>query len=92
MWTTLILTVSLKCKKNGDNCRGAIDIEFGRDCSVPSGAPLGDSRTENLIFSSVSGIFSGKAESVTLLRFECTVNPQNLINFIGAFFEKIEML
>ena len=33
-----------------------------------------------------SGIFSGKAESVTLLGFECTVNPQNLINFVEVIF------
>ena len=41
-------------------------------------------------FFTVSGIFSGKAESVTLVGFECTVNLQNLINFDGAIFDKIE--
>ena len=89
----LILAVSLKWKKgNGDICRGGLDIEFGRNWSVGLGAPLGDGHTEKLNFFSVSGIFSGKAESVTLLGFECTVNPQNLINFVGANFEKIEIL
>ena len=46
------------------------------------------------IFFSVSGMFSGKAESVTLLSFECraTVNLQNLINLVGAIIEKIEIL
>ena len=45
----LILTVSLKLKKrgNGDICRGALDIEFGRDWSVGLGTPLGDGHTEN---------------------------------------------
>ena len=40
----------------------------------------------------VSGIFPGKADSVTLFGFECTVKLQNLINFVGAIFEKIEIL
>ena len=55
---------------------------------------IGDGHTEKLKFFSVSGIFSGKAESVTLLDFECraTVNLQNLIYFDGAIFEKIEIL
>ena len=50
---------------------------------------LGDGHTEMLIFFAVSGIFSGKAENVKLLAFECTVNPQNLIKFVGDIFEKI---
>ena len=65
---------------------------IGRDCSVGLGAPLGEGHTEKLHFFSVSGIFSGKAESVTLLGFECTVNLQNFINFVGAIFEKIKIL
>ena len=83
----LILTVSLK-KRKWRYLQGALDIEFGRDWSFGLGAPLGDGHTE--FFFSVSGIFPGKAESVTLLGFQCTVNPQNLINFVGAIFEKIE--
>ena len=67
---------------------GGLDIEFGWDWSVRLGTPLGDGHRE--FFFSVSGIFSGKPERVTLLGFECTVNPQNLINFVGAIFEKIE--
>ena len=39
----------------------------------------------------VSGIFPGKAVSVTLLGFECAINPQNLIKIVGAIFEKIKM-
>ena len=39
----------------------------------------------------VSGIFSGKAESVIMLVFECTVNPQHLIKIVGAIFEKIKI-
>ena len=37
----------------------------------------------------VSGIFSRKAESAILLGFECTINPQNLMNTVGTIFEKI---
>ena len=65
---------------------------IGQDWSVGLGAPLGAGHTEKLNFFLVSEIFSGKAESVTLLGVECTVNPQNLINFVGAIFEKIEIL
>ena len=38
-----------------------------------------------------SRIFPGKAESVMLLCFECTINPQNLIKIVGAIFEKIKI-
>ena len=37
------------------------------------------------------GIFPGKADSVILLGFECTINPQNLIKIVEAIFEKIKM-
>ena len=40
----------------------------------------------------VSGIFSEKANSVILLGFECTINPQNLIKTVRAIFEKFEIL
>ena len=42
------------------------------------------SHRKGFIFS-VSGIFSGKAESVALLG---TINTQNLIKIVGAIFEK----
>ena len=37
-------------------------------------------------------IFSGKADSAILLRFECIINPQNFMKFVGAIFEKIKIL
>ena len=41
----------------------------------------------------VSGIIPGKADSVILLGFECTINPQNLIKIVvRAIFEKFEIL
>ena len=43
---------------------------------------------QNYIFP-ISRIFSGKFASITLLGFECTINPQNLIKIVGAIFEKI---
>ena len=36
--------------------------------------------------------FSGKADSLILLGFECTINPQNLNKIVRAIFEKIEIL
>ena len=39
----------------------------------------------------VSGIFSGKIDSVMLSGFEYAINPQNLIKIVEAIFEKIEM-
>ena len=93
MWITLNLTVSLNEKKNGngDIFRGALDIEIVWDWSVGLGAPLGDGHTEKLKKFNFRD-FLGKAESVTLLGFEYTSNLQNLINFVGAIFEKIEIL
>ena len=70
MWTTLNFKSKSKMKKgNGDICRGDLDIEIGWDWSVGLGAPLSDGHTEKLILFSVSGNFSGNAESVTLLGF-----------------------
>ena len=40
----------------------------------------------------VSGIFPGKADSVILLGFECTINTLNLNKIVKAIFEKIEIL
>ena len=39
----------------------------------------------------VSGIFPGKADSVILLGFECTINPQNFNKIFIAIFERIEI-
>ena len=66
---------------------GTLDIEFERDWSVGLSAPLGDGHTD--FFYSGSGIFSEKADSVILLSFECTINPQNLNKIVRAIFEKI---
>ena len=50
-------------------------------------------RTENkkTIFL-VSGIFPRKADSVILLGFECTINPQYLMKIVRAIFEKMKIL
>ena len=40
----------------------------------------------------VSRIFPGKADSVILLGFECTINTQNLKKVVWAIFEKIKIL
>ena len=53
-------------------------------------ASLGDGHTEKLIFFSSFRDFSRISRKCHVLGLECTVNPQNLINFVGAIFEKIE--
>ena len=73
-----------KKKKAGDICKGILDIEFERDWSFGLGATL------KTIFL-VSGIFPGKADSVILLGFECTINLQNLIKIVLAIFQKIKI-
>ena len=36
--------------------------------------------------------FPGKANSVVLLGFECTINPPNVIKIVWTIFEKIKIL
>ena len=89
MWTTPNFEGRSKTKKWTKHiCRGVLDIECERDCSVGLGATLGDGRKFKTIFL-VSGIFPGKADSVILLGFECTINLQHLIKIVEAIFEKI---
>ena len=76
---------------NGGICKGTLYIEHERDWSVGLGAPLGNGHSDFFFFL-VSGIFPGKAESATFLSSQCAVNPQNLIKFDGAIFEKIVSL
>ena len=87
MWITLNLKGRSKTKIMArDICKRTLYIEFERNWWVGLGPALGDGKNLKYVFP-VSGIFPGKAESVTLLGFECTVNPQNLINFVGAIFK-----
>ena len=71
----LILRVDRKLKKRArEICNGTLDIEFERYWSVGLGATLGDGQKIKNYFSSFRyGIFSGKADSVILLDFECTI-------------------
>ena len=87
------MRVDRKRKKEAlDICKGILDIECERDWSVSLGATLDDAdRKLNTIFL-VSGIFPGKADSVILLVFECTICPQNLIKIIGAIFKENKKL
>ena len=73
-------------------CKGTQDIEFEQDWSVGLGATLADGQKIKKTIFLVSGIFSGKADSVILLCFECTTNPQNLIKIVKAIFKKTEFL
>ena len=54
---------------------GTLDNEFERDWLIGLGTKLGDGHSYFVFFFSVSGIFSGKADSVMLLAVKCTINP-----------------
>ena len=91
MWTTLIFRGRRKTKKKkeaGDICKGTTDIEFEQDWSVGLGAMLGDGHKVKNYFSSFRD-FSGKADSVILLHFECTINSRIVIKIVRAIFEKL---
>ena len=73
----LILRVDRKREEQaGDICKMILDIECERDWSVNLGATLEDGQKIKNYFSSFMD-FSGKADSVILLVFECNINPQN---------------
>ena len=92
MWTILNLRVDRKRTKWAKNiCRETLAIEYERDWPVGLGATLGDDQKIKNYFL-VSGIFPGKADSVILLGFECTINPQKLIQIVKAIFEKFKIL
>ena len=91
MWTSLNFEGRSKTRKEaGDICKGTLDIEFERDWSVSLGATFGEGQKIKNYFSSFRD-FPGKADSVILLEFECTINSQNLIKIVGAISEKIKM-
>ena len=87
----LILGVTRKQKEQaGDICKGTPDNEFEQDWAFGLGANLANGYKKTIFL--VSGIFPGKADSVILLGFECTIKPQNLIKIVRAIFEKFEIL
>ena len=69
-------------RETGNICKGTPDIQ-----SVGLGATLRDRQKIKNCFSSFKD-FLGKADSVILLGFECSINSQNLIKIVGAIFEK----
>ena len=91
MWTTLNFEGRSK-RRARDICKWTLDIECQRDWPIGLGATLGGGPKIKRNIFPVSGIFPGEAESVILLDFECTLNPQNLIKIVGAIFEKIKFL
>ena len=74
-----------------DICKGTPDIEFEQDSSVGLDAILADGQKIKNHLSSY-GDFPGKADSVILLGFECTINTQNLNKVVRTIFEKIDIL
>ena len=84
------MSIDRKRKKRArDICKGTPDTEFERDWTFGLGATLSDEQKIKNYFSSFRD-FPGKADSVILLGFKCTINPQNLIKIVGAIFEKIK--
>ena len=71
--------------------QGTPDIELNKIDQLVSALRYVTDRKSKTIFL-VSMIFPGKADSVILLGFECTINPQNLNEIVKAIFEKIEIL
>ena len=53
---------------------------------------LGDAQKIKNYFPSFRDFFSDKADSVILLGFECTINPQNLNKIVRDIFKKIEII
>ena len=91
MWTTLNFKGRSKTKIMATNiCKRILHMVFERDWWIGLGPALGDGKHLKYIFP-VSGIFPGKADSVILLGFECTINTQNLTKIVGAILEKIKI-
>ena len=90
MWTTLYFEGRSKTKNLAwDICKGTLDIEYERDWPVVLSATLDDGQKINNFVSSFRD-FPGKTDSVVLMGFECTINPENVIKIVGVIFEKIK--
>ena len=88
-----INTQNLNKKETGNICKGTPDIEFEQDWSVGLDATVRSVTYRKLkTILLVSSIFSGKADHVIFLGFECTISTQNLIKIGKAIFEKFEIL
>ena len=84
--------VARKRKEQAEDIyKGTLDNEFEQDGPVGLGAILADAQKIKNYFSSFWD-FSGKADSVILMGFECTINQQNLIKIVRGIFEKFEIL
>ena len=91
MWIILNFNGRSKTKIMARNTyKRTLYIEFHRDWWVGLGTALGDGKKLKIYFP-VSGIFPGKFASITLLGFECTINPQNLIKIVLAIFENLKI-
>ena len=71
-----------------------LEISFERDWSDDLGAMLMKvtQRIKKKYIFLVSGTFLREINSVMLLGFKCTINPQTFIKIVGAIFQKIETL
>ena len=68
-----------------------LNIEFEQDWSAGLGSTLEDGYKIKKYFSSFIGLFGKRRGSAMLLGFECTINPQNFMEIVGAIFEKTEI-
>ena len=75
----------------GDNYKSTLNIKFEQDWSFTLGATLGGRQKIEKHYSSYKDFFPGKADSAILLGFECTIDPQNLMQIVGAIFEKMKI-
>ena len=82
---------SLRGTRSTHICKGTLNTKFKRDWPVGLGAMLGEGQKLKNYFSSLRD-FSGKADRVILLGFECTINLQHLNKIVRAVFEKFEIL
>ena len=99
MWTTLHFEGRSKTKQKIKNKKRRQEI-FATGLQISNLNKIGQlakalryvtDRKLKTIFL-VSRIFPGKADSVILLGFECTIYRQNLNKIVRAIFEKIEIL
>ena len=67
--------------------KSALNIEFEQDW-FRRYVTRQKENLKNIIL--LTRIFQGKANSVILLRFECTITPQKLMKIVGAIFGKMK--
>ena len=93
-----LIWTALNCKGRSktkiwarDICKRTLHIEFEWDWWISLDPKLGEGKKKLKNIFKVSRNFQGKADSITLLGFKCTIKPQNLIKIVLATFEEIKI-